>query len=134
MLPPHQSRPSSLRRQLFVAPRAQGRLLLWITIYCVVAACLIAGLFVLGQLVAGDPVDLAGVLLTLGLSLVIAVPLVLFGAARASNHLVGPLARAQGAMRRLAEGEEVTPLEIRCDDDWREWMEDFNTPSPTNSP
>ena len=115
-----------LRRQLFVAPKAQGYLLFRVMLYCALSS-LVTGCFYHAADLLRDStprffVWWGPVFLALNLT----VPLVLYDAARASNRLVGPFARIHGAIRRLANHDPVSPLECRVDDTWAEWIQDFN--------
>lgn len=113
------------RRQLFVARKAQGRLLLRVVVYCVVTS-LMTTLAVQGAQawLHWKPFQ---AFLSAPLVLLILLPFVLLDAARTSNRLVGPIARAQGAVRGLANNDPVAPLGIRQGDDWMEWTQDFNS-------
>lgn len=113
------------RRQLFVARKAQGRLLLRVVVYCVATSLLTAFVaYVAQSLFQWNPFWAAALA---PLVLLIFLPIVLFDAARTSNRLVGPIARAQGAVRGVANNDPVAPLGIRHGDDWTEWTQDFNS-------
>lgn len=54
------------------------------------------------------------------------LPLVVIDVVKMSNRFVGTTRRLQGAIRRLAAGEEVAPLRVRDNDLWPELAKDFN--------
>lgn len=54
------------------------------------------------------------------------LPAVVYDFLRVSNRLVGPVARLRGAMRALADGQHVEPIQFRQDDFWRDFAEEFN--------
>jgi len=43
-----------------------------------------------------------------------------------SNRMAGPVFRVRGALRRLAQGENVEPLKFRRNDYWQDLAADFN--------
>lgn len=73
--------------------------------------------------------DADGPWLRLGPTVVCAVlflPIVVYDFLRVSNRLVGPVLRLRRAMRALAAGEHVKPIQFREGDFWREFAEEFN--------
>jgi hypothetical protein len=114
------------RQQMFVAPKAQGKLLLRVLLYCTLTSVVTGGL----QAAVGYfQLEFTGVVWLLGpvaLALLITIPWVLYDATKVSNRLFGPMARVQGALRRLANRDPVSPIELRDDDAWHSWIQDFN--------
>ena len=121
------------RRQLFVDPRVQGALLARTVAYwgfCLIALTLMLLCWriftVPGRTFAFHvnwlwfhyaPAVVASLLL---------LPIIVIDSMRLSNRFAGPMVRLRRAMRRLAEGETVQPINFRDDDFWSEFAEDFN--------
>ena len=115
-----------LRRQLFVAPKAQGRIVSRAMLYCVVSTTLAATLFVLGTtFLTRFPVVAVYALVVIG-TLGVCLPWAMYDSARASNRLIGPFIRAQGVIRRIANREKVPHVKVREGEDWSDWFHDFN--------
>ena len=114
----------NIRRQLFVARKAQGRLLFRVFVYCVVTA-LLTMLNCLGLVFLGATTGFIVLAVLVTLALVTSVAL--YDAANVSNRLVGPIVRAHGLVRGLANDDVVQPLEVRDGDEWQEWIQDFNS-------
>jgi hypothetical protein len=73
--------------------------------------------------------DADGPWLRLGPAVVCAVlflPVVIYDFLRVSNRLVGPVLRLRRALRALANGEHVEPLQFRDGDFWHEFADEFN--------
>lgn len=121
------------RRQLFVDPKVQGALIVRTVAYwgfCLIAVTMMLLLWrvfsVPGRTFAFHvdwlwfhyaPAAIASLLL---------LPIIVLDSMRMSNRFAGPLVRLRRAMRRLAEGENVQPINFRDDDFWSECAEDFN--------
>jgi hypothetical protein len=121
------------RRQLFVDPKVQGALVVRTVAYwgfCLIAVTLMLLLWrvisVPGRAFAFHvdwlwfhyaPAAVASLLL---------LPIIVLDSMRMSNRFAGPLVRLRRAMRRLAEGETVQPINFRDDDFWSEFAEEFN--------
>ncbi len=126
MLAPEKQDSNATRQQMFVAPKAQGKLLLRVLVYCVVSAVVTS---VLHTAVGYFQLKISGVVWLCGpiaLALLATIPWVLYDATKVSNRLFGPMARVQGAIRRLANRDPVGPIELRDDDAWHSWIQDFN--------
>jgi hypothetical protein len=54
------------------------------------------------------------------------VPLLVIDTLRLSNRLVGPLVRLRDGLRRLARGEQVSPIHFRTGDFMEELANEFN--------
>lgn len=59
-------------------------------------------------------------------SLVAMLPFFIYDTVRLSNRFAGPLLRFRRELRRLADGEQVAPLQFREDDFWRPLADEFN--------
>ena len=59
-------------------------------------------------------------------SLVI-LPLVVVDVLRLSHRFAGPMLRLRRAMRNLSEGKEVKLIQLRDDDFWQDFADDFNS-------
>jgi hypothetical protein len=55
------------------------------------------------------------------------VPLIIHDILTLSNRFAGPMYRLHTAIKSLAAGEEVRPLQLRKDDFWQDVIADFNT-------
>jgi hypothetical protein len=56
----------------------------------------------------------------------IVLPVVMMDVLRMSNRFAGPVFRLRGALREIAEGRPVQPLNFRDDDFWGELGVEFN--------
>jgi hypothetical protein len=127
------SHKKAVRRQLFVDARIQGPLVVRVVLYWVICLITIALMLLCWRILTGPkrlflqhldemwfycgPAALASFLL---------LPLVLVDLVRSSNRFVGPFLRLRWAMRGLARGEPVEPIEFRRGDFWREFADEFN--------
>ena len=123
----------SLRKRLFVDPKVQGALVLRVILYWVVCLITITLMLLCWRILTGParafyqhfdemwfyygPALLASLLL---------LPLVLVDLVRFSTRFVGPFLRLRRAMRGLARGEHVEPIEFRRGDFWKEFADEFN--------
>jgi hypothetical protein len=121
------------RKQLFAAPKFQGVVLLRAIIYW--SACIVvAALMLLGWRLATGPAQtvaehisaLAANLAPALVAALLVLPVIVIDTVSLSNRFFGPLARLQGAVRRLARGERVVPIHFREDDFWHEFATEFN--------
>jgi hypothetical protein len=123
----------NMRKQFFVDPRVQGALVLRVVFYWFMCLLTVTLMLLCWRIVTGParlfythfndmwffygPAAIASLLL---------VPLVVIDVVRLSNRFVGPLVRLRRAMRALARGENVEPIEFRGDDFWQEFAGEFN--------
>jgi len=56
----------------------------------------------------------------------ILLPIVMVDVLRTSHRFVGPVVRLRAALRELADGRPVQPLNFRDNDQWRELAAEFN--------
>jgi len=119
-----------LRKNHFCDRSVQGALLLhagayWLA-YLVTATALV--LFV--ELLSGDPRRAwANTLHRHGpsaLAMLVLAPIFLRDLCRLSNRFAGPIVRLRWALRELADGNEVPPIQFRDRDFWKELAADFN--------
>jgi hypothetical protein len=54
------------------------------------------------------------------------VPIIVYDIFRLSHRFAGPVYRLHKAIKELAAGEEVPPIELRKDDFWKHVVTDFN--------
>ena len=123
----------NMRKQMFVDPRVQGALVLRVVFYWFMCLLTVTLMLLCWRILTGParlfythfndmwffygPAVIASLLL---------VPLVVIDVVRLSNRFVGPLVRLRRAMRALARGEDVEPIEFRGDDFWQEFAGEFN--------
>jgi len=121
------------RKQLFVDPETQGALVARAIIYWVACTLSIALLLLCWRVFTG-PVrpfwfHLENLWFFQGPALVASVlvlPLAVIDVIRLSNRFAGPTVRLRRAMRALAAGHHVAPLEFRKTDFWYDFAEEFN--------
>jgi hypothetical protein len=65
-------------------------------------------------------------ILPLAVFLIALVPLIIYDVLKLSNRFAGPMCRLHTAIKSLAAGEEVRPLQLREDDFWQNVIADFN--------
>jgi hypothetical protein len=122
-----------VRKRLLVDPKVQRALILRVVLYWIV--CLVTvTLMLLCWRIATHPewplsahfddmwLQFGPALLT---SLVL-LPLVILDILRVSNRFTGPLFRLRHAMRALARGEQIRPINFREGDFWIEVAHEFN--------
>jgi hypothetical protein len=122
-----------LRKRCFVDPKIQGALVLRIVAYWLVCVVGIVLMVVCWGVGAGParpfylraiemwPYYGPAVLVSL-----LMLPLVAVDIIRFTNRFVGPMLRLRQAMRQLAEGQYVEPIEFRGTDLWQEFADAFN--------
>ena len=122
------------RSRLFADRKLQGTLLVHTCIYwfyCLFSVALIAICWIVLSEQANGSTDLFGQLwLNCGPALlgsVLLLPLVLLDCLRISNRFAGPMVRLQRAMRQLEAGERPDPIQLRENDHWREFADNFNS-------
>ena len=124
---------NGLRKHLFVDYKVQGALINRVLIYWLVCLVTLTLMILCWRIITGParmfythfndmwffygPAAIASLLL---------VPLVVIDVVRLSNRFVGPLVRLRRAMRALARGDEVAPLEFREGDFWQDFAQEFN--------
>jgi hypothetical protein len=127
-------RTRNLRHYVFVDPKVQGALVTRAASYWLL--CLVTvGLMLLCWRIAAGPSDLffsqfRQVLVFYGpaaIASLFLLPLVVLDVIRLSNRFSGPMVRLRRAMRALARGEHVQPIEFREADFWQEFAAEFNT-------
>lgn len=115
----------NLRSQLFSAPRVQGYLLMRTVWYCSTTSIVTMSFCCVAT--ANDGQDAWRWFGAAFFSLVVVLPLALYDAARSTNQIIGPMARAQGTVRQLANGDPVHRIDLRGNVSfWDDWMKDFN--------
>jgi hypothetical protein len=121
------------RKRIFVDPKVQGSLVLRVGFYWIVCLITMTLMLLCWRILTG-PAQLFHTHINkmwhfYGPALVasfVLLPLVIVDIVRLSNRFVGPLVRLRGAMRALANGEDVKPIKFREGDFWREFADEFN--------
>jgi hypothetical protein len=123
-----------VRRHLFVDPIVQGALIVRVVLYWVLCLIGMALMLLCWRIIAGPPqmfyTHLDDMWFYYEPAVMIScmlLPLVIIDVLRFSNRFVGPFLRLRRAMRELARGQYVEPLEFRGNDFWRETAEEFNS-------
>ena len=126
-------RAMNLRHYVFVDPKVQGALVSRVALYWLL--CLVTvGLMLLCWRIATEPIELfythfRQLWLFYGPAAIasfLLLPLVMLDVIRLSNRFTGPVVRLRRAMRALARGEHVQPIEFREGDFWQEFAAEFN--------
>jgi hypothetical protein len=123
-----------IRRQLFVDPAVQGKLMFRVATYWLLSLA-IMGLLLLDWRLIIDPgkpfyahfremwywySPVAGI------ATLILLPITLLDCVRLSNQFAGPVFRLRRELRKLGTGEDVQSIRFREGDFWREFAEEFN--------
>jgi len=125
------------RRTYFIDQKVQGALLIRVTWYWLTSLFAVGSLTFIGwmfvfpglgeQLVPNS--DMAHAVLILVMALVstaLLLPVALLDLTRFSNRIAGPMYRMRLAMKQLADGESIDPIELRKGDYWEEFADAFN--------
>jgi hypothetical protein len=123
----------SLRKHLFVDPKVQGSLITRVALYWIMCLATLTLMILCWRVVTGPArmfyTHFDDMWFHFGPALIgsfLLLPLVIFDIVRLSNRFVGPLIRLRRAMKALARGEEVAPLEFREGDFWKDFAREFN--------
>ncbi|HEY2760960.1 MAG TPA: hypothetical protein VGI75_09455 [Pirellulales bacterium] len=123
-----------VRRQLFVDPAVQGKLMFRVAAYWLLSLT-ITGLLLLDWRMVIDPgkpfyshfremwywySPVAGI------ATLILLPITLLDCVRLSNQFVGPVFRLRRELRKLGTWEDVQSIRFREGDFWREFADEFN--------
>jgi len=120
----------NLRQKNYVDRVVQGTLLLHIVGHWLLFV-LTAGIFLFFvEMMSGDPLNVWESLKhrhgpTLFVAAILG-PLFLYDLCKLSNRFAGPMVRLRRSMQALAEGREVTPLQFREGDFWKDLATSFN--------
>jgi hypothetical protein len=122
-----------LRKHLLVDPKIQGTLVIRVLLYWALGLIGMMMMLLFWRTLVGpagrfhshfdemwfyyEPALVASALL---------LPLVVMDVLRFTNRMIGPLVRVRRAMRALARGEYVEPVEFRGSDYWKEIADEFN--------
>ncbi|PQO42445.1 hypothetical protein [Blastopirellula marina] len=121
------------RRQFWVDPETQGKLVLRVILYWLVCLCSV-GLVLMLIAALGEPrspFNAASTMLTkfylpAALASLLVLPVIVIDSIRHSNRFAGSAVRFQQAMQRLADGETGSPLVVRKGDRWKRLADHFN--------
>ena len=121
------------RKKLFIDAKTQGALLRRVAAYWFLSL-LMTGLALICWTLATRPtrslsLPLEEVWTQFGPTFVISLfvlPIILFDCLRLSNQVAGPMHRMRQIMRGVARKEPVKPIQLRDDDFWREFADEFN--------
>ena len=121
------------RGQIFVDRDVQSALMLRVTGYWMFSLLTISLMLLCWEAATGPPRRFSTLATDLYLryapalaATLLVLPLVMIDVVRLSHRFVGPIIRLRGAMRRLAAGEQVQPIQFRDHDFWQELAGDFN--------
>jgi hypothetical protein len=124
---------SKKRRRMYIDRRVQGDLFRRVLLYWLFCMLVILYMGVswivmpenprtLGELFAITYSRLGPILTTS----VFVLPLALYDCIRMSNRFAGPVYRLHKEIKRLADGQEAAPVNLRKGDYWHEVADDFN--------
>jgi hypothetical protein len=122
-----------VRKHLFVDVKVQGALIARVVAYWLLCLIAVALMLLCWRIVTGP----ARIFYThfddmwfqygpAAIGSLILLPLIVMDILRLSNRFVGPLLRLRRSLRALARGEDVEPIQFRCNDFWKDFAEEFN--------
>ena len=118
------------RKTLFVDQAVQGSLLLHILCHWVLFLFVTGAVLFFVELMTVDPRTALGGLIPRHsptfLVVLVLTPIFIRDLCKLSNRFAGPMVRLQHAMKELAEGRDVSPVEFRKNDFWKDVASDFN--------
>jgi hypothetical protein len=121
------------RKKLFVDAKIQGALLVRAVMYWIFALMAITLMLLCWRIITGPVRSFYNhfdhIWFFYGPALVasfVLLPVVLVDVVKLSNRFVGPLVRFRRALRALASGEHVEPIQFRQGDYWQEMADEFN--------
>jgi hypothetical protein len=121
------------RKQLLIDKHVQGALLFRTIVYwfflLVAASLILQGVYAVRE-PGGTFLSYYDLVLerhgVLALVTLVLLPLVVYDVLVTTNRFAGPVYRLRRALRALAAGERVEPLQFREKDFWREAADEFN--------
>jgi HAMP domain-containing protein len=121
------------RKRLFIDRQVQGALLFRTVVYwfflLVAASLVMLGVYAITE-PGGTFLEYYGLVVqrhgAVAIATLVLLPLVIYDVLVTTNRFAGPLYRMRRAMRALAAGEHVEPLQFREKDYWREMADEFN--------
>lgn len=124
----------SRRRQMLCDREVQGALMLRVVMYWLFCLLTVTLMLVCWSVVSGPPRRFSVLVAdlyhryapALAASLLV-LPIVMIDVLRLSNRFVGPIKRLREGMAALAEGAEVSPMQFRDRDFWKQLAELFNS-------
>lgn len=121
------------RTKLFVDAKVQGTLLTRIVIYWVYCMLFLTVPMLIGKTYTNPDVFFFQQISQMWQqywpiysAAMVMLPFVLYDVLKLSNKFAGPLYRLRREMRRLADGEDVQPINFRDNDFWQDLAEPFN--------
>lgn len=125
------------RKTIFVNREVQGRLVYRVVLYWFACIFAIVGLLAAVPIAVscfyGANVHLGSLLFQVWVKFwpaffasMLVLPIVILDTIRLSHRFVGPLLRIRNDMNRLADGEDVPPVELRENDAWADLAKAFN--------
>jgi hypothetical protein len=121
------------RKPRLVDPEVQAGLVIRVILYWILCVIGIALILLCGRLVSDPPRPLYAHLYEMRfyytpalIASFLLLPLVLIDVIRFTHRFAGPLVRLRRAMRKLAKGEPVEPIEFRSTDLWIGLADEFN--------
>ena len=123
----------SLRKRLIADIQVQGALIVRVVVYWLLCLLAIGTLLLLWRMVVRplSPFDqqlhdLWSLYRPAAVVSLLLLPIIVLDMLRLTNRFAGPLFRLRGAMRDLAQGKAVDPVQFRRDDFWHDFARDFN--------
>jgi len=121
------------RRQKFVDRQVQGAIILRTTTYWALCMFTIASMLAVWRIVVGPPQPFLSHVAAMwrlygpvGVASLLLLPILIIDIVAMSNRFAGPATRLRRAMRQLADGRVVDPIQFRADDYWKDFADDFN--------
>lgn len=121
------------RRRLFIDRSVQGNLIRRVILYWLLCMLVVTNMAVCWLVIPKNPssfgeltrmtYNILGPILTTS---IFVVPLIIIDLVRMSNRFAGPVYRLHKEIKRLADGHEATPIQLRKGDHWQNVASDFN--------
>jgi sensor histidine kinase YesM len=122
-MPPPQ-RPSAFRRKLIIYPQIQVPLIAWTAGLALVGALFTASFIVYSQNHPDQNETVTKmVFMLVGLLIFTSYAILL---SYYTNRLFGPIYRLQITMKKMAEGEDLSPIRLRDGDHFAEVIDEYN--------
>lgn len=118
------------RTRHFVDKSVQGAIVARLVVHWLVFCLLAGGLLFFIEMLAGAPRDVSRNLVNrhgpTALAVLVLAPIFILDLVKLSNRFAGPMTRLRRALHELADGKDVSPIEFREGDFWRELASDLN--------
>lgn len=121
------------RRRIFVDRKVQGALAVRVAVYWLCSLLSIALLMGCWTAIRQGPITAEQLLETIARQFgpvfaasLLLLPIIMIDSVRQTNKFAGPMFRIRRAMKQLADGELVQPIQFRKGDFWCDFAADFN--------